>query len=294
MRVAVTVQGGCGPVPEPERPQRDAICEHAANLGFRVLQEGASAIEACETAVMAMEDSGILNAGLGSYRQADGVVRRDASMMSSDLRAGSIVQVPFLKNPIRMARYLLEQDAHIMLAGQEAFQLGLRLGHECCFTASDAKNMYWKDHMTDACLALDYAAMAAEWKAANPRLGTVGCVCIDREGRLAAGTSTGGTGQVYPGRVGDTPIIGAGTYCTPQAAVSMTGTGERIMVHLSAKTLCDYVRMNKQLEEASRLVMTELEQLCKGKAGLIAVDSSGNTISLKNTAYMATAQLRET
>ncbi len=293
MKAAILIQGGCGPIPEPDRPQRNAICEQAADAGFQVLQKGGSAVEACETAIMAMENSQVLNAGLGSYRQADGAIRRDASIMSSDLRAGSIVQVPFLKNPIRLARYLLEQDAHIMLAGQEAFHLGLRLGHECCFTATDAKNKYWRDHMTDACLALDYASMAAEWKASNPRLGTVGCVCIDRAGHLVAGTSTGGTGQVYPGRVGDTPVIGAGTYCTPQAAVSMTGTGERIMVHLSAKTLCDYVKMGKQLAEAAHLVLSELQQLHKGSAGLIALDSSGRAISLKNTPYMPTAERRE-
>lgn len=293
MKAAIIVQGGCGPVPEPEQPERNAICQQAAEAGFKVLQNDGSAIDACEAAVIAMEDSQVLNAGLGSYRQADGIARRDASIMASDLRAGSVVQVPFLRNPIRMARYLLEQDAHLMLSGHEAFHLGLRLGHECSFTATDAKNKYWKEHLTDACLALDYAVMAAEWKAANPRLGTVGCVCVDRAGHLAAGTSTGGTGQVYPGRVGDTPIIGAGTYCTTKAAVSMTGTGERIMVHLSAKTLCDYMRMGKQLDEAARLVLAELQEFCKGSAGLIAVDLNGRTTSLKNTPYMPTAERRE-
>lgn len=293
MKVAIIVQGGCGPVPEAERQQRDAICAQAAEIGFQALQKGAYAIEGCEAAIVALEDSQVLNAGLGSYRQADGIVRRDASMMASDLRAGSVAQVPFLKNPIRLARYLLEQDAHIMLTGQEAFLLGLRLGYESCFITTDARDKYWKEHLTNACLRLDYQAMATEWKAANPRLGTVGCVCIDRNGHLAAGTSTGGTGQVYPGRVGDTPIIGAGTYCTTQAAVSMTGTGERIMIHLSAKTLCDYVRMNKQLDEAARLVLAELQQLNKGSAGLIALNSKGHTISVKNTAYMPTAERRE-
>lgn len=293
MRVALIVQGGCGPIPEGEWPQRDAICEQAAEVGFQILRKGGTATAACETAIMSLENSELLNAGLGSYRQADGVVRRDASMMASDLRAGSVAQVPFLRNPIRMARYLLEQDAHIMLTGQEAFHLGIRLGHECHFGATEAKNRYWKDHMTDACLALDYAAMAREWKAATPRLGTVGCVCIDRRGHLTAGTSTGGTGQVYPGRVGDTPIIGAGTYCTPQAAVSMTGIGERIMIHLSAKVLCDYVKMGKQVDEAARLVLDELAHLCKESAGLIALGSGGQTISLTKTVYMATAERRE-
>jgi len=293
LKAAILVQGGCGDFPKTEREQRNDICARAAETGFHVLQRDCAAIEGCEAAILVMENSGILNAGLGSYRQADGIARRDASLMTSDMRAGAVAQVPFLKNPIRLARYLLEQDAHVMLTGPEAFHLGLRLGHDSCFASTAAKDTYWQDHLTASCLALDYPAMAAEWKSSNPRLGTVGCVCIDRQGQLAAGTSTGGTGQVYPGRVGDTPIIGAGTYCTGQAAVSMTGAGERIMVHLSAKQLCDYVRTGMRVAEAARLVLQELGQLCNASAGLIAMDSSGTAIALKNTAFMPVAELRE-
>jgi beta-aspartyl-peptidase (threonine type) len=293
MKISIIVHGGCGAVAEQEWAQRDGICQQAAEIGLRLLQQGGSAIDACEAAVRALEDSLILNAGLGSYRQADGVVRRDASIMASDFRAGAVAQVSFLRNPIRLARYLLEQDAHIMLSGQEAFHLGLRLGHECCFTTADVKDRYWKEHLTDASLALDYEAMAREWKAAKPTLGTVGCLCLDGNGHMAAGTSTGGTGQSYPGRVGDTPIIGAGTYSTPQAAASMTGTGERIMVHLSAKSLCDNVKSGYALDEAARLVMEDLHRSGKASAGLIAMDSSGRTCSLKNTQYMPTAERSE-
>src|SRR5436309_5512479 len=98
MRTAIIVQGGCGPVPEPERPQRDTICEQAAEIGFRVLQNGGSAIEGCGAAIMFMEDSQVLNGGLGSYRQADGLIRRDASMVSSELRGGSVAQGPLRRN----------------------------------------------------------------------------------------------------------------------------------------------------------------------------------------------------
>jgi len=198
--------------------------------------------------------------------------------------------VPGLKNPIRLARYLLEQDAHVMLSGREALELALRLGHEAAVVATPAKIAYWREHLTEACQRLDYARMGADWKRENPRrLGTVGCVAVDKGGRLAAGTSTGGTGQCYPGRVGDTPIIGAGTYCTARAAVSLTGVGERIMVLLSAKRLSDLVTDGLGLERAAAVVIDELGKV-DGAAGLIAIDAAGTIVERKNTPFMAVAR----
>jgi beta-aspartyl-peptidase (threonine type) len=132
--------------------------------------------------------------------------------------------------------------------------------------------------------------MAEEWKKDHPRLGTVGCVALDAGGGLAAGTSTGGTGQCYPGRVGDSPIIGAGTYCTHKAAVSLTGVGERIMVLLSAKRLCDLVADGRSLAEAGKAVMAEIETLAAASAGLIALDAGGASLILWDTPFMASAQ----
>ena len=265
-------------------------CERAADAGWDVLAHGGSALEAVEAAVRALEDEPLLNAGTGSYLQADGVARMDASVMSGDGRAGAVVQVPGLKNPVRLARYILEQDAHVMLSGPEALQLALRLGHEPSVVATPAKIQYWQDHLNEACRRLDYASMAAEWKSENIRLGTVGCVALDREGRLAAATSTGGTGQCYPGRVGDTPVIGAGTYCTRLAGVSMTGVGERMLVLLSAKRLCDLVGEGKPLDRAARAVMGEIGQLAAESAGLIAIDADGGIVSMHDTPFMAKAQ----
>jgi beta-aspartyl-peptidase (threonine type) len=150
---------------------------------------------------------------------------------------------------------------------------------------------YWQENLREPQRRLDYAAMAAEWKAENSRLGTVGCVAVDAHGRLAAGTSTGGTGQCYPGRVGDTPILGAGTYCTPKAAVSMTGVGERIMLLLSAKRLCDLVADGRPLRGAAQAVIAEIEGV-RSHAGLIAVDAAGTLVDLRNTPFMACAKRR--
>jgi beta-aspartyl-peptidase (threonine type) len=292
MKPALIVHGGCAAVSAEEKGIRVAACERAADDGWKVLLAGGSALDCVEAAIRRLEDEPALNAGTGSYLQADGVARMDASLMTGDRRAGAVTQVPGLKNPIRLARYLLECDAHVMLSGIEATQLGLKLGHDSGVVATPQKIAYWQEHMTEACRNLDYRQMAEAWKNGHPRLGTVGCVALDAGGGLAAGTSTGGTGQCYPGRVGDSPIIGAGTYCTPKAAVSLTGVGERIMILLSAKRLCDLVGAGKTLEEAGRDVMAEIEVLASASAGLIALDDSGNMITLWDTPFMAAAQRR--
>jgi beta-aspartyl-peptidase (threonine type) len=131
--------------------------------------------------------------------------------------------------------------------------------------------------------------MGADWKSENARLGTVGCVALDAQGHLAAATSTGGTGQCYPGRVGDTPILGAGTYCTAKVAVSLTGVGERIMVLLSAKRLADLVADGGSLGDAADAVLAEVEGL-RSSAGLIALAADGTAVETKNTPFMASAR----
>jgi beta-aspartyl-peptidase (threonine type) len=283
---ALIVHGGCGTPPPGEEGPRNAACERSADAGWRVLQQGGSALDAAEAAVRALEDEPLLNAGTGAYLQADGVARLDASIMAGDGRAGAVAQVPLLPHPVSLARYLLEQDAHVMLAGPEALTLAARLGQEVGVVATPAKIAYWQENLDEACRRLDYAAMAAAWKAENPRLGTVGCVALDAQGRLAAATSTGGTGQCYPGRVGDTPVIGAGTYCTPRVGVSLTGVGERILVKLAAKRLADLVGDGAPLAEAARRV---LEEVGPG-AGLIALGADGEPSDLRNTPFMATAR----
>ncbi len=286
MRPALIVHGGCGTPPPGEEAARQAACERAAEAGWRVLQPGGSALDAVEEAVRALEDEPLLNAGTGAYLQADGVARLDASIMAGDGRAGAVAQVPLLPHPVSLARYLLDQDAHVMIVGPEALTLAARLGEDVGVVATPAKVTYWQEHLDEACRRLDYTAMAAAWKAENPRLGTVGCVALDAEGRLAAATSTGGTGQCYPGRVGDTPIIGAGTYCTPWVGVSMTGVGERILVRLAAKRLADLVGDGAPVAEAARRVLEEVGQ----GAGLVAIDDGGELVDRRNTPFMATAR----
>jgi beta-aspartyl-peptidase (threonine type) len=288
MKPALVVHGGCGTPPAGEEGLRNAACERAAAVGWRILEGDGSALDAVEQAVRALEDEPLLNAGTGAYLQADGVARLDASIMAADGRAGAVAQVPLLRHPVSLARYLLDQDAHVMLAGPEALSLALRLGHETGVVATTAKIEYWREHLDDACRRLDYARMADAWRKENPRLGTVGAVALDAEGRLAAATSTGGTGQCFPGRVGDTPIIGAGTYCTPRLAVSMTGVGERILVRLAAKRLADLVGDGRPLAESVDRVLAEVGP----GAGLIAIQADGEVAEKRNTPFMAAARRR--
>jgi beta-aspartyl-peptidase (threonine type) len=283
---ALIVHGGCGTPPRGEEDPRREACERAAEAGWALLAARATALDAVEAAVRALEDEPLLNAGTGAYLQADGVARLDASIMADDGRAGAVAQVPLLPHAVSLARYLLEQDCHVMLTGPEALALALRLGLPTGVVATPGKVAYWQEHLDAACSNLDYAAMAASWKRENARPGTVGAVALDGRGRLAAATSTGGTPQCYPGRVGDTPIIGAGTYCTARVGVSMTGVGERIMVKLAAKRLTDLVADGAALARAAERVLDEVGP----GAGLVALDAEGTAIEKRNTPFMPVAR----
>ena len=285
--ICVMTHGGCGAVAHEQHELRNAICQRAADAAYEILIQGGSSLNAVERAVSVMEDSEVLNAGRGGYLQADGVPRRDASIMTGDVRAGSVAQVPWLRNPIRLARYILEQQAYVMLSGREALELAIRLGHEFEVGATPAKVEYWLKNMSEACRKLDYSAMARQWRNSHTcRAGTVGAVALDSSGQISAGTSTGGTGQCYPGRIGDSPVIGAGTYCTSRIGVSMTGTGEHILVLLSAKTFCDRVANGMSLPGAARRALADLEKIGNAAAGLIALDRDGRMSSIKNTEFM--------
>ena len=290
MKPALMVHGGSGSVPR-DAGVRQAACDRSADAAWDLLARGGSALDAVERAICILEDEPALNAGTGSDLQADGIIRMDVSLMAGDGRAGAVAQVPGLKNPIRLARYVLEQDGHVMVSGEEALRLGLRAGLDPAVLATAAKVAYWQEHLDAGAQRLDYQAMADAWKRDNAvRLGTVGCVALDGEGRLAAATSTGGTALCYPGRVGDSAVIGAGTYCTRLAGVSMTGLGERMLVLLSAKRFCDLVADGLPIDQAARRVLAEIGRMTRGVAGLIAVDVNGGLVAMHDTPFMVTAQ----
>jgi beta-aspartyl-peptidase (threonine type) len=215
---AVLVHGGAGAVPEARREAHVQGCLQAARLAGELLRGGASALDAAEAAVRALEDDPLFNAGTGAALNAEGKVEHDASIMEgAELRAGAVCALQGFAAPISVARAALEDGLHLLYAGPGARAFALRRGFS---------------PVPDEQLITEAARAALEKARADPAAmgwagGTVGAVVIDRRGDLAAATSTGGLVNKSPGRVGDSPLIGAGTYADNEAgAVSTTGHGE--------------------------------------------------------------------
>ncbi|GMW07538.1 MAG: isoaspartyl peptidase/L-asparaginase [Gammaproteobacteria bacterium] len=236
--------------------------------GREALARGVAALDVVEAAVRAMEDSGVLNAGRGSTRNRDGEVQTDAAIMDGrTLRAGGVAAVRQLRNPVSAARLVMERSTHVLLAGADAERFATDLGA--------------------ARVGADYFRLAdAEHSPGDSD--TVGAVARDRAGNLAAATSTGGIHGKLPGRVGDSPVIGAGTYAdNASVAVSCTGQGEFFMRLVLAHELAALLRhRGLGLAEAASRAIGETLTRAGGRGGLIAVSSSGEVALQQNTAFM--------
>lgn len=245
-------------------------------LGRQLLADGATAVDVCEKVLCAFEDDGQFNAGKGAVATADGRHSLDAAIMDgSNLKLGSVAGVRTVKNPIALARLVMDKTKHVMLIrdGAETFaeQSGLEIVPPAYFQTRPPESN------------------SAKPAAAVPKEGgdTVGCVCLDRHGNLAAATSTGGIGGVMPGRVGDSPISGAGTYANNKTcAVSCTGTGEEFIRHNVAHTISALIEYKGiSVEQAADELI--FKTLAKGDGGLIAVSHDGHIAMPFSTAGMA-------
>ena len=293
-KIGLVVHGGAGTMergkmtPEHEREYRAGI-ENALRAGWEILQHGGSSLDATEAAVRVFEDDPLFNAGKGSVFNAAGVNEMDAAIMDGKtLRAGAVANVQHVKNPILLARLVMDKSPHVMMAGEGAEAFAKEHGVELV----DAKYFFTQDRWD----ALQ-KAKAAEKAGANGDKkfylsdqdlhGTVGAVALDRNGNLAAATSTGGKTAKLPGRIGDTPVIGAGTYANnATCAVSGTGDGEFFImatVGSAVSALMEYRR--KTLQEASVAVIDKVAKL-GGTGGLIAIDKNGNISLPFNTSGM--------
>ena len=224
MTWAIAVHGGAGDWDEALHEQARAGVYAAVKQGGTLLAQGSSALDAVTAAVTVLEDDPLFNAGTGSVLNRDGEVEMDASVMTGhDLGFGAVAAIRRVRNPVLVARRVMESSGHALLVAQGAVRFARKHGF----------GDY--DPITEA------ARIAFQRARAELRLGTVGAVALDGEGRLAAATSTGGTLLKLPGRVGDTPLPGAGTYATSDAAVSATGKGELTMRVLASKSICDLV-----------------------------------------------------
>src|SRR6202047_1116189 len=293
-KVGLVVHGGAGTMergkmtPEREREYRAGI-ENALRTGWEILQRGGSALDATEAAVRVFEDNPLFNAGKGSVFNAAGVNEMDAAIMDGrTLRAGTVANLQHVKNPISLARLVMEKSPHVMMAGEGAETFAKERGVELV----DAKYFFTQERW-DALQRLKAAEKSGgngdkKFYLSDQDLhGTVGAVALDRNGNLAAATSTGGKTGKLPGRIGDTPVIGAGTYANnATCAVSGTGDGEFFIMATAAhdvSAMMEYRR--KTLQEASIAVIDKIGKL-GGTGGMIAIDKGGNITLPFNTSGM--------
>ncbi len=315
---------------EREAEYRAAL-EAALTAGFAVLEGGGSSLDAVETTVRLMEDSPLFNAGKGAVFTADGRNELDASIMDgATLRAGAVARVTTIKNPISAARAVMERTEHVLLAGEGAEQFaadeGLALVEPAYFFTQRRWDQLEERRRRERAEATpgpasappaagrtsappsDTSASATEREEAPPpetvrepttaapssAFGTVGALALDRAGRLAAATSTGGMTYKRFGRVGDSPLIGAGTYADPQCAVSGTGHGEFFIRYAVAYDVCARVRyLGQPIGEAARSVIHGVLLPAGGEGGVIALDARGNVALELNTEGMYRGWRRE-
>ncbi len=277
------VHGGAGEVPHERRPLQQRGCMAAAQAAWLVLKDGGSALDAVERAVQVLEDDPHFNAGTGASLTADGRLELDAALMEGrELRAGAVCALGAFKNPIAIARAVLEENRHVLYAGAGADSFARQAGFEPVDEASMITQSA-RDKLRRALLD----GRPACW---NGNGGTVGAVARDRRGSVAAATSTGGIAGKRSGRVGDSPVLGAGTYADDRSgAGSATGYGEGILrVALTARAL-EAMRLGAGPEHAAREGIKILLQRVSTLGGLILIDSRGRLGWARSTQAMSWA-----
>jgi beta-aspartyl-peptidase (threonine type) len=277
----VLVHGGAGAA---ERDQLRVLgCRRAAAEAGALLRRGASALDAVQLAVRMLEDDPLFNAGTGACLDEDGEIALDAAIMDgASLRAGAVCALPPFQNPIDIARAALDDGTHVLYAGHGAARFAEARG----FVASSS----------DAMTTPQARQMWLAWKqrtlipSARPT-GTVGAVACDARGGVAAATSTGGTLGKRRGRVGDSPILGAGTFADVDGAASATGPGEGMLRTCLAKTAVDWLSGGRGCEEVARRAIVYLGERVAVEAGIILADRQGGLGFARSTAGMAWAAL---
>ena len=271
---AVIVHGGAGPIRDASLPERLDGCKSAALAAWDILAQDGSALDAAEAAVMLLEDNPLFNAGTGSTLNQTGKVEMDAAIMDGDsLRAGAVAAVQRIKNPIKLARRLLEDGRHVILAGEGALMFAREIGFPECSPE-----------------LLIAAHERERWKEKH---GTVGCVVLDANGKVAVATSTGGIFNKLSGRIGDSPLPGCGTYADDRGGVSCTGLGEAIIRVVLGKTAIDFLSEGVDPHAAARKSLELLEAKTGAQAGLIIIDCQGRIGYARNTTHMPVCFIKD-
>lgn len=285
--LALAIHGGAGSFgPESLTGERwhayDAALRQALDAGFRQLEAGQSSLDAVEAAVRVLEDEPVFNAGRGAVFSHDGINELDAAIMEgASLRAGAVAALRHVRHPVSLARRVMENSPHVLLAGAGAEDFALEQGIELC-----ARSWFHTETRYQQLVrARSGEAAAAE---CLDYFGTVGAVAVDAHGSLAAATSTGGmTGKRW-GRIGDSPIVGAGTYASnASCAVSATGHGEFLLRATAAREVAARMEhLGEPVDTAASFVIHQRLQGLGGRGGLVAMDASGAVAFAYNTRAM--------
>jgi beta-aspartyl-peptidase (threonine type) len=290
MKPSIAVHGGAGTIlpehltPELEKNYRDGL-ERALRAGYEILKSGGSSLDAVQAAVIVLEDDPLFNAGRGAVLTHEGKCEMDASIMDgATRRAGAVAGIHGIKNPVILARMVMENSEHVMLCGKGAEDFArankLIFKNEEYFLTEQRRQQWLKVKDTDHTV-LDHT------DSTEKKFGTVGAVAIDTNGNLAASTSTGGMTNKRWGRIGDTPIIGSGTFADDTVAISCTGHGEFYIRRVVAHEISALMRYKGLTLQAAcdEVVFNQLEN-DGGEGGLIAVDKKGNCTLSFNTPGM--------
>lgn len=299
-KVAIAIHGGAGTITkanltEEQEAAYKQMLSDAVTAGHKVLLEGGTSLKAVTTVITLLENSPLFNAGKGAVYTYDGIHELDASIMDGKtLNAGAVAGVTTIKNPILLAVDVMQKSPHVMLSGKGAEKFAESLGYEAIDNAYfDTPFRYesWQKYVLEQ--GRDKQANNASEMNSDYKFGTVGAVALDKAGDLAAGTSTGGmTGKRW-GRVGDSPVIGAGTYANNDScAVSATGHGEYFIRYNVAATICARVQLaNESLQQSADMVINKVLKKVGGDGGIIAIDNQGNIAMPFNTEGMYRASV---
>ncbi|HEY6192936.1 MAG TPA: isoaspartyl peptidase/L-asparaginase [Bacteroidota bacterium] len=288
--ISLIVHGGAWDIPDSLVEAHRAGCASALALGWALLERGGSAVDAVEQVVRHLEDSAAFDAGHGSHLNALGQVELDASIMNGkSLRCGAVAAVHCIRNPVSLARKIMEESEHILLVGEGAERFGSEHGIPLCDPReliAPREEALWRSVQLD-----DQYTSKNAFRANGGD--TVGAVALDRDGTICVATSTGGTLNKYPGRVGDSPLIGCGSYADNAiGGVSTTGWGEAMIKVVMAKSVIDIMEANGgNAQAAADRGIELLKRKVDGDGGVIVLNARGEYGVAFNTPRMARAYM---
>jgi len=294
MQPAIIVHGGAWDIPAELHEAHRQGTRRAVEAGWALLEAGGAAMDAVEAAIVIMEDDETFDAGRGSFLNADGQVELDAGCMDgAELQVGAVASVQFIRNPIRLARAVMEKSEHVLLAGQGAQRFAQRMGFPSCELTDLAvprEFERWQKLLYDRTYSARQSFSQTVPTVERGLADTVGCVALDQAGHLAAGTSTGGTPNKMPGRVGDVPMVGCGFYADDElGGASCTGWGESIAKVLLARLALHQVQQLGNPQAAARAAIQVLTERVNGLGGVILLAADGRPGWHHNTPRMALA-----